>query len=96
MREDKTQVRTSEVTIPDAVLRALDKRVPSLNYSRATTVFYCVWLWGETLCGVFGDGDWASYEWFVWNGKELETSDSGYGSTSVALRDVLMKMEPLA
>lgn len=32
---------------------------------------------------------------FSSDGARAETSDSGYGSTSVALRDVLMKMEPV-
>jgi hypothetical protein len=50
-------------------------------------------LWGDAYCGVFGDGDNAAYEWFVWQDGKLETFDCAYGSLTVALRDVLIQVE---
>lgn len=69
----------------------------ALRYTRPRFVYYIVGLWGpNNWCGVFGDGDNASYEWFLWtDGKRLETSDCGYGSPHSALRDVLNKAEEI-
>lgn len=44
--------------------------------------------------GVFGEGDWATYEYFVWRGDQLETSHAGYGAPEWALRDALIKVAP--
>jgi len=43
-------------------------------------------------CGVFGDGDNAAYEWFVWRNGVLQTSNVAYGNPETALRDVLTKV----
>lgn len=86
-------MRIAEAHVPEGLTAKLATR--PYRYTSPETLFYCVWLWGETRCGVFGDGDNATYEWFLWRGQEgrLETSDCGYGSVSVALRDVLVKAE---
>lgn len=85
-------METQQVTLPPGLLALIEKR--SYEYTSPKFLYHAVWLWGGSYCGVFGDGPNGSYEWFVWNKGILETSDFGYGSTSVALRDVLLKMEP--
>lgn len=70
---------------------ALDK--VKLKYTDAVTIFHCLRLHGaKYFCGVFGDGDNGAYEWFIWDGAYLETSDVAYGMSEVALRDVLNKV----
>jgi hypothetical protein len=71
---------------PAALLNALERKNANLRYTDAKAVYFCLGLWGEACCGVFGDGDNAAYEWFVWQDGKLETSDCAYGSSSVALR----------
>ena len=87
--------------LPDGLLGKLETK--NLRYTSPRFLYHCVWLWSETYCGVFGDGPNGSYEWFIWEKKtgfagylNLETSDCGYGSVSIALRDVLLRMEPIA
>ncbi len=62
-----------------------------LDYCTATTVFHCIDLWDGNYCGVFGDGDTGTYEWFCCLGGKLETSNIGYGEPALALRDALIK-----
>jgi hypothetical protein len=78
---------------PAALLNALERRNANLRYTDAKAVYFCLGLWGEACCGVFGDGDNAAYEWFVWQDGKLETSDCAYGSSTVALRDALIQVE---
>lgn len=47
-------------------------------------------------CGVFGDGDNAAYEWFIWSNGVLDTSDVAFGSPTIALRDALNRAIPMA
>jgi hypothetical protein len=77
---------------PAPLLARLERQV--LKYTDANYLYHCVWLDSENYCGVFGDGPNASYEWFIWRGScgELETSNVGYGDSTVALRDVLNKV----
>jgi|SRR5579872_987850 len=85
--------------IPDRLPGELSKRKWSFRYTSPVAIYHSVWLWGATFCGVFGDGANGTYEWFYWEAKngqwKLETSDCGYGSDSIALRDVLLKAEPV-
>lgn len=39
---------------------------------------------------VVGNPEWASYEWVIRRGGEVEHSDCGYGIAAVALRDGLV------
>jgi hypothetical protein len=63
-----------------------------LKYTSAEDLFHLIWLGGDNYCGVFGGGANGSYEWFTWIKANLVTSDSGYGGTESALRDVLIKV----
>jgi hypothetical protein len=81
----KMHVPTVPADLDQALLSA------KLDYSSAKTIFFLVWSYGQNQCGVFGDGDNAAYEWFIWDGRKLETSNAGYGSAEVALRHVLNK-----
>jgi hypothetical protein len=74
---------------PPALLSALDRA--ALRYTNPVYLYHCLWLGGTSCCGVFGDGENGAYEWFVWRGETLQTSDVGYGDIEVALRNVLNK-----
>lgn len=87
------KIRTYDNTLPAELLKALDVKNAGLHYTRAQAVYQCIWLCGDSYCGVFGDGDNGAYEWFAWREGALETSDSGYGSVAVALRDALLQTE---
>jgi hypothetical protein len=89
--EQSTLPEVRANTVPPLLLEALSQT--RLNYSYPAHVFHVVWTYSDRLVGVFGDGDNGSYEWFVWDGKNVTHSDCGYGSTSVALRDVLNQEE---
>ena len=82
-------------TVPGGLTQRLESR--AYRYTSPEALYACFCLFADTFCGVFGDGANAAYEWFVWrrNTGALETSDCGYGCVSVALRDVLLKMEPI-
>ena len=79
---------------PDNLLVNLEAR--HYEYTTPIFLYHTIWLWGRTCCGVFGDGENGAYEWFIWDDEWLETSDCGYGSMSVALQDVLKKLERIA
>jgi len=88
------EIRTHNSTPPAELLRALDLKNASLHYTHAQAVYQCIWLCRDSCCGVFGDGNNAAYEWFVWrDDATLETSDACYGSIAVALRDALLQTE---
>lgn len=74
--------------------KALLEKLPTvrLNYSSPRDLLHLVWLGDSRYCGVFGDGGNGAYEWFYWDGTNLEHSDVGYGGTDVALRDVLVEV----
>lgn len=76
--------------VPDELGRALWLRRVG-KYTRIVAVFNAVALWDGAIVGAVGDGGNASYEWFVWREGQLLTSDAGYGSPDVALRDVLVR-----
>ena len=83
-----------DIVTPD-LLKALDRANLRLKYTDAKYVYHAIWLWSSDICGVFGDGPNGSYEWFIWRGRgKLETSDCGYGSMHIALRDGLNTADP--
>jgi hypothetical protein len=59
------------------------------RYTNPLTLFHFVCLGDGDSCGVFGDGDYGSYEWFVVDQGVLRKSDHGYGSPEAALRAAL-------
>jgi hypothetical protein len=99
MIENKTSRR-----VPDSLLAALGRW--DGRYSLAVALYDLVWVDSITAVGTFGDGSNGTYEWFVWEeacGDEagnvrvspnLKTSNSGYGDTVPALRDVLNEVCP--
>ncbi len=77
-----------QLLIPEALLRALEKQIRCLLYTRPQTIFCCVDAdYRNILVGVFGDGSNGAYEWFIWDedAATLRTSDCGFGNTGVAL-----------
>jgi hypothetical protein len=76
---------------PAQLLSALERVRSRYTNSVAIYHYFALGLEGAD-CGVFGDGDNAAYEWFVWRNSVLETSDVAYGSPEIALRDVLMRV----
>jgi hypothetical protein len=87
------EIRMHSSTPPATLLSALERRNNGLHYTGAVAIYHCLSLWADACCGVFGDGDNAAYEWFVWQDGKLETSDCAYGSPTVALRDALIQVE---
>jgi hypothetical protein len=87
---DQITVRTTPVT--SELLDALTRRGCS-KYSDFKTIFHCIHVDTNRYCGVVGDGDNGSYEWFTFERTSgrgvLEVSDCGYGIAEAALRDVL-------
>jgi hypothetical protein len=85
------QIRTQTENPPPELLKALE--TTSLHYSDPVCLYHYIYAGSEDAhCGVFGDGDNAAYEWFLWRNGTLETSDAAYGIPEVALRDVLNKV----
>lgn len=82
---------------PEDLLAALTRCQSKLDYTDVNYLYDYIWVGDERFCGVFGDGPNGAYEWFVWRDdcKRLATSNKGYGSHAVALRDVLLREEPL-
>ena len=87
------EIRIHNSAPPAALLNALERRNAGLHYTDAAALYHCLSWWADACCGVFGDGDNAAYEWFVWQDGKLETSDCAYGSSTVALRDALIQVE---
>ncbi len=86
-------VNSTQHEVPAELLAAIGRA--RLNYTAPRFLYYVVWSWGfDELCGVFGDGPNASYEWFHWKEGKLITSDCGYGVQHIALRDVLNVVDP--
>lgn len=84
-------IKTKLPEPPPELLTALAKA--RLRYTEPRDIQYHIYLRSEHChCGVFGDGDNGSYEWFVWKDGELAISDSGYGIPEVALRNVLNRL----
>lgn len=85
------KIRIEPTNPPEALLRELEQSRWRLRYTDPLYVYHCIWLGGESFCGVFGDGPNGAYEWFVWRDGKLVTSDVGYGSTEAALRSALTR-----
>lgn len=84
-------IKTKTQVPPPELLTALAKA--RLRYTEPVDLQYHIYLRSEAChCGVFGDGDNGSYEWFVWRDGVLETSDASYGIPEVALRNVLDRL----
>lgn len=77
---------------PPELLAALDRAI--LHYSNCVGIYQLLAIGVAEFCGVFGDGENAAYEWFVWRGGRLEHSDAAYGHVEAALRDVLVNLFP--
>jgi hypothetical protein len=60
-------------------------------YTDMVDIFHCIHLNTDQWVGVAGDGANGSYEYFTFEGGVLECSDCGWGSTDVALLEVLTK-----
>jgi hypothetical protein len=89
------QIKIHTPTPPSDMLSALVAH--ALHYTAPKCLYHCIWLGREqgqeSYCGVFGDGDNASYEWFIWRKGQLETSDCGYGMIDIALREALNSVD---
>lgn len=82
------EMRMRIPTPPGEMLRALAQQC-----SCARHIFHLMQISMDKSCyGVFGDADMGWYEWLIWIGGKLEISDCAYGSTDVALRDVLARL----
>ncbi len=90
--QKEIELKLAQNKVPPGLLSALQAK--KFRYSTIRSVFYCMSPYADDYCyGVAGDGENGGYEWFVFKKGVLETSDCGYGSTEVALRDVLVKEE---
>lgn len=79
--------------VPAELLTAIARSNEKLHYSSASHVFIYLPAYGVgDYVGVFGDGENGCYEWFIWFGANLKTSDVGFGDVNIALRDVLNKL----
>jgi hypothetical protein len=85
-------IRTRVPDPPLKLLELIEKRSRRLHYTNPSDLFHLVWLDGDNFAGVFGDGANGSYEFFTFLGQELTTSDAGYGSSGIALREVLVNL----
>ena len=74
--------------VPPELIRALEKAARFLKYCSPETIYYCVEAdYRHVLVGVFGNGAWGQYEWFIWDEDNcmLRTSDNGHGCIGLAL-----------
>lgn len=87
------QVKLKEpISVPEELLLCLDKWYG--NYTDPVCLYYIIQTDYGLVVGVFGDGDMATFEWFIWGERDiLRTSNSGYGSPYVALRDGVLEVE---
>lgn len=88
--QTKMKIKIEPSNPPAGLLAMLESK--PLRYTDPGYLYHCIWLGDEHFCGVFGDGPNGAYEWFLWRNGNLETSDVGYGSTEVALREVLNRV----
>ena len=79
--------------IPDGLAEALG-RWNGKYTTAAEAIYYRLALDSVTCVGVFGEHANSSYEWFVYRSGHLETSNAGYGSPPIALRDILNRECP--
>jgi hypothetical protein len=80
-------MKTRHCTLPSHIVAEIAWR--SFKYSSMEHIFHVVQLDVDSWCGVVGDGANGCYEWFIYRGGALETSDAGYGDATFALREVL-------
>lgn len=75
---------------PDELLEVLSK--VRFKYTNAEMLYYLLnvgYFGAKIYAGVVGDPDDGGYEWFVWEDGKLTHSDECYGSTKVALLELL-------
>jgi hypothetical protein len=79
--------------VPEEILRELSRKNAHLRFTEFKHVFHCINVHYDKWIGVAGDADNATYEHFMMciNEGQLGCSDVGYGSTCIALRDVLQQ-----
>ena len=83
-----------QIIAPNSLMLALERRAPHLRYTNPSTIYQYVDAdYGKVYVGVFGDGDNAAYEWFIWDedANTLRTSDCGYCCIGVALTSGLVE-----
>jgi hypothetical protein len=61
------------------------------EYTDMVDIFHCIQLHTDQWVGVAGDGANGCYEHFSYKSGVLECSDCGWGSTDVALLEILTK-----
>jgi hypothetical protein len=62
------------------------------KYTDLVSLYYAFCFETDCWAGVVGDGDNGAYEWFLSTPNGVQVSDSGYGDSLLALRDVLNKV----
>lgn len=75
--------------VPPQLERALLNRRG--QYTDMVDIFHCIQLHTDQWVGVAGDGNNGSYEHFSFKDGKLECSDCGWGSTDIALLEILSK-----
>ena len=75
--------------VPPQVEAALLRRRG--QYTDMVDIFHCINLATNQWVGVAGDGANGCYEYFSYKDGVLECSDCGWGSTDVALLEILTK-----
>ncbi len=75
--------------VPPQVEAALLRRRG--QYTDMVDIFHCIELHTDQWVGVVGDGANGSYEHFALKNGVLECSDCGWGSTDIALLEILTK-----
>lgn len=76
-----------KILAPQFVPANLEAGLTSLKliYTNPVSIFHLIQLYPSFFCGVFGDGDNASYEWFHLAQGKVSTSNQGFGDSSIAL-----------
>lgn len=83
----KTLENRISTQVPAVILTAISR--VHCKYSSIDHLFHCFQVDIKKWVGVIGDGANGCYEYFVWHDGKLTHSNDGYGSTDIALRDVL-------
>jgi hypothetical protein len=90
-RGGKDMIRLPEpISLPAELVQQLERRRGKYTVMKA--ILHAVWFDQDCIAGVAGDGDNASYEWFIHTPDGFESSDCGYGDSVCALLAVLQKV----
>ncbi len=92
-----TTLKVRQLVLPEGLDGALRAAARTWEYSSLEEVLDCLWLYDNKFIGTCGDPGNGAYEWFFWTEGQpkAETSNCGYGSATVALRDILNREEPV-